>query len=226
MRALVAEHTEKVGHCVSQILRNEGHIVEECWRGSDALRMVRQTGYDLLVVDALADLDGFEVSRETRKQGVLTPILMLGASKDVRDRVRGLDSGADDFMTKPFEVEEFVARVRALLRRRIDRRQLVCGELVIDRVDSSATLAGERLRCTAREQSERDRRPSLPPARQVRRPPLDDRDGSRQGISPSERAWRCSAGPARGRIWRAHSPSAPRRGRPDASGIPTPKKAK
>ena len=76
---------------------------------------------------------------------------MLGATTSVNDRVRGLDSGADDFLISPFAVEEFRARVRALLRRQAGPRKLVCGELEVDRVEPCAKLAGRRLPCTARE---------------------------------------------------------------------------
>jgi DNA-binding response OmpR family regulator len=152
MKALVAEDNAKVGHFVAQIFREEGYAVDECWTGADALRLIRVARYDILVLDAaLADIDGFALCRELRRQRLGAPILMVGANTNVKDRVRGLDSGADDFLVKPFAVEEFRARVHALLRRRMAFRTLRGGDLQIDRSEGSATLGGERLKLTGRE---------------------------------------------------------------------------
>ncbi len=152
VKALVAEDNERVGHLLAQTLRDGGHLVDECWTGAEALRLGCSSAYDLLVLDtALTKVDGFTVCRTMRQCGVRTLILMLGATARVDDRVRGLESGADDFVVKPCAQEEFLARVHALLRRQAAPRKLVCGELEVDRLEGSATLAGRRLRCTARE---------------------------------------------------------------------------
>ena len=154
MRALVAEHNAKVGHFVAHLLREEGHQAEECWTGTEALRLIRLGGYGLAVVDAvLTPIDGFTVIREARSHGIFTPILMLGARESVANRVRGLESGADDFITQPFHVAELLARVRALLRRPPGPSTVVCGELEVHRMERRVTLSGKPLRLTARELS-------------------------------------------------------------------------
>jgi two-component system OmpR family response regulator len=152
MKALVAEDNAKVGHFVAQVLREQGHLVDECWTGTDALRLVRAGPYDLVVIDAgLTDIDGFAVVRTARRDGVYAPMLMLGVNAGPKDRALGLESGADDFLTKPFAVEELLARSRALLRRRALPRRLVCGDLTLDRIDCTVTLAGSKIHATARE---------------------------------------------------------------------------
>ena len=152
VKVLVAENDEKVGHFVAQLLRDDGHIVEECWTGAGALRLSRLGAYSLLILDsALSDPDGFAVSREVRQLGIHTPILMLGTATDVSDRVRGLESGADDFLVEPFAVPEFLARVHALLRRQGTPGRFVCGALEVDCTEALALLGGRRLHCTARE---------------------------------------------------------------------------
>jgi DNA-binding response OmpR family regulator len=153
-RILVAIHNEKVGHFVASALREHRHVVDECWTGADALRQLDLAGPHLLVavVDAaLGDMDGFAVSSEARRRGVRTLILMLGATESVKERVRGFTSGADDFLSKPFVMDELLARVHALLRRSVGHRPIVCGELEVDLLTGRATLAGQELHCTARE---------------------------------------------------------------------------
>ena len=152
MRALVAQENEKVGHLVAHLLRDEGQLVEECWRGTDALRLIRVGGYGLVVLDtALSPVDGFTVCREAREHGVTAPILMLGASTNVGDRVRGLESGADDFLDTPFAAEELLARVRALLRRQASPVKVEYGDVEVHRLDRRVKVAGKNVRLTARE---------------------------------------------------------------------------
>jgi DNA-binding response OmpR family regulator len=153
-RILVAVHNERVGHFVARALREQGHAVDECRTGADALRLIDLGGLNLVmaVLDAaLEDIDGFAVSREARRRGAPTRIVMLGATASVRERVRGLESGADDFLSKPFPMAELVARVGALLRRTVDRGAIVCGDLVVNPLDGRAMLAGHELPCTSRE---------------------------------------------------------------------------
>jgi DNA-binding response OmpR family regulator len=153
-RILVAMHQEKVGHFVASALRERRHVVDECWTGADALRLLAldRPHVVVAVVDAaLADMDGFAVIGEARRRGARTRVLMLGATKSVKERVRGFESGADDFLSKPFVMDELLARVHALLRRTVGHRTIVCGELGVDRFAARATLAGQELQCTARE---------------------------------------------------------------------------
>ena len=155
-RILVAVHSEKVGHFVASALRERGHEVSECWTGTDALRLFDAEGPRLLVavVDAaLADVDGFTVAAELRRRGATLSILMLGTGEGVKERVRGFASGADDFLSHPFVLDELLARVRALLRRSVGHRIITCGDLTVDRLDGRATVAGRELHCTARERA-------------------------------------------------------------------------
>src|SRR5579871_2654224 len=152
MKALVLEDDPKIARFVIQILREEGYAVDQCSTGADALRVAELGGYELMVLDwVVPDVDGLSVCRELRRRGVVTPILMLSARGQVGERVLGLETGADDFLVKPFEVEELVARARALVRRTVGYARVRCGELEIDRVDRSAIIGGRRLQLTGRE---------------------------------------------------------------------------
>jgi len=119
MRVLVVEDERKVASFIRQGLEEEGHTVEVSGDGLDALDLaVAAPPYDLIVLDVrLPRLDGFSVLRKLRAQRVSTPVLLLTARDAVADKVTGLDLGADDYLTKPFAFDEFLARVRALLRR-------------------------------------------------------------------------------------------------------------
>src|SRR6266571_4851249 len=119
MRILVVEDERKVASFIRQGLEEEGHTVEVAADGAAALDlMVAGPPHDLVVLDLmLPKRDGFEVLRQARSKHVETPVLVLTARDGVSDRVMGLDLGADDYLTKPFAFDEFLARVRALLRR-------------------------------------------------------------------------------------------------------------
>ena len=135
VRVLVVEDEKKLGELLGRGLREEGYAADLAVRGEEALWMVRAVAYDAIVLDVmLPGLDGFEVCRRLRKDGVWTPVLMLTARDDVADRVNGLDTGADDYLTKPFSFEELLARLRALTRRAPAERPVVLevGELRLD----------------------------------------------------------------------------------------------
>ena len=118
VRILVVEDEPKVADFIRTGLAEEQFAVDVAADGGHALELVRVTSYDLLILDImLPDVDGFEVCRQVRKLGQSMPILMLSARSLVEDRVRGLNTGADDYLTKPFDSTELSARVRALLRR-------------------------------------------------------------------------------------------------------------
>jgi DNA-binding response OmpR family regulator len=152
MKALLLEDDGKIARFVAQILREEGYAVDLCTTGADALRLAELGGHDLAVLDwVVPDLDGLSVVREMRRRGALIPILMLTARGQLRERVLGLETGADDYVTKPFEVEEFVARTRALTRRAIGYARIRCGDLEIDRINREAFLGGRKLSLTGRE---------------------------------------------------------------------------
>ncbi|SDB07114.1 response regulator transcription factor [Eubacterium oxidoreducens] len=118
MKILLIEDEKRMAKAVSQLLSEEGYEVD-CYREGVSGGQALNSGiYDAAVIDVmLPGKDGFSVVREARRNGIVTPLMLLTAKSDVSDKVVGLDSGADDYMTKPFLVEEFMARVRALCRR-------------------------------------------------------------------------------------------------------------
>ena len=118
MRVLVVEDEPKMAALVARALREEGHPTDHAARGEDAVWMAVASPYDAIVLDVmLPERDGFEVLRELRSRKVWTPVLMLTARDAVTDRVDALDSGADDYLTKPFSFAELLARLRAIARR-------------------------------------------------------------------------------------------------------------
>ncbi len=126
MRVLVVEDEEKLAALIARALREAGLAVDAAHRGEDALWMAGATPYDAIVLDVgLPGIDGFEVCRRLRADGVWAPVLMLTARDAVPDRIAGLDGGADDYMTKPFAPAEVLARLRALARRGAAERPAV-----------------------------------------------------------------------------------------------------
>lgn len=115
---LIVEDDQSLGEAISDLLREEGYAVELCDQGDDALAIASDQPFDLLLVDAmLPGMDGFALVSNLRQRGHTEPVIMLTARDGVQDRVRGLNAGADDYVTKPFAGIELCARVRALLRR-------------------------------------------------------------------------------------------------------------
>jgi two-component system, OmpR family, response regulator len=118
MRVLIVEDEAKIAGLIRRGLRDDGLAADVAASGEDALWMAGATEYDAIVLDVLLPgIDGFEVCRRLRQDGVRSPVLMLTARDAVEDRVRGLDTGADDYLTKPFSLAELAARLRALARR-------------------------------------------------------------------------------------------------------------
>jgi two-component system, OmpR family, response regulator len=135
MRVLIVEDEVKMAALLRRGLNAEGMSADVAIKGEDALWMAEATDYDAIVLDVmLPGIDGFEVCNRLRKEGVWAPILMLTARDSVRDRVAGLDGGADDYLTKPFSYAELLARLRALVRRGPIERptELVVGDLRLD----------------------------------------------------------------------------------------------
>src|SRR5262245_5623736 len=123
MRVLLVEDEPRVAHFISKGLREKGYAVDIARDGVEGLYKAGISEYDLIILDVMLPLKGgLEVCKELRAKGVRLPILMLTARDAVEDRVRGLDYGADDYLTKPFDFVELLARVRALLRRAKDLR--------------------------------------------------------------------------------------------------------
>ena len=155
MRLLVVEDEPKLAALLGRGLREEGHAVDVAERGEDALWMARAVTYDAVVLDVmLPGLDGFSVCRELRENEVWTPVLLLTARDAVEDRVSGLDAGADDYLVKPFALEELLARIRALLRRGGHERgeePLRFGDIVLDPATRRAWRNGKELTLSAKE---------------------------------------------------------------------------
>jgi two-component system, OmpR family, response regulator len=137
MRVLVVEDDPGMSRMLIRGLRREGYAVDAAGNGEDALWSVMENDYDAVVLDAMIPApDGFEVCRRMRAAGRWAPVLMLTARNAVTDRVHGLDSGADDYLTKPFALSELYARLRALTRRDPHERPSVlkAGDLTLDPV--------------------------------------------------------------------------------------------
>jgi len=118
MKILLIEDEKRMAEAVAELLNQEDYQVDVKYDGTSGLEAVLTDNYSIIICDVmLPGLNGFEIVREARINNVKTPIIILTAKSDISDKVMGLDSGADDYLTKPFEVEELLARVRALLRR-------------------------------------------------------------------------------------------------------------
>ena len=154
MRVLVVEDESSLAGLIRQGLRAEGWLADVAPRGEDAIAMVRATPYDVVCLDVnLPGIDGFEVCRRLRGDGVEVPILMLTAREAVEDRIAGLDDGADDYLAKPFDFGEMVARLRALARRPPVRAcdLLRVGDLTLDLTTHEAARAGAPIALSVKE---------------------------------------------------------------------------
>ncbi len=120
MKLLLAEDEKRMNRALCEILRQEGYEVTSVENGEDALYEIEGGLYDLIVLDVMMPgMNGFDVAKSARRTGIRTPILMLTAKSELDDKVEGLDSGADDYLTKPFLTKELLARLRALGRRNV-----------------------------------------------------------------------------------------------------------
>ena len=154
MRILVVEDEHRLAAVIRRGLQEQGYAVDVAYDGEDGLALAEVEPYDLVVLDImLPRLDGLEVCRRLRAERRNTPILMLTARDTVDDRVAGLDSGADDYLVKPFAFRELLARVRALLRRDSLARDPVLrvGDLEVDTVTRDVRRGGRSLELTSKE---------------------------------------------------------------------------
>jgi two-component system OmpR family response regulator len=155
MRILVVEDDPKIASFVAKGLKEGGHAVDVCGDGERGLGLASSTAYDAIVMDLmLPKLDGLSAIQQLRQRGIQTPIIVLSAKASVDDRVRGLQAGGDDYLTKPFSFSELQARIQALLRRASqapEPTRLTVGDLELDLVRREARRAGEKIELQARE---------------------------------------------------------------------------
>jgi two-component system OmpR family response regulator len=153
MRLLIVEDEPDLLTSLAQALREEGYAVDTADNGDDGLFNAEGTDYDAIVLDVmLPGLDGWEFLKRLRKIKK-TPVLMLTARDQSRDRVKGLDTGADDYVVKPFDLDEVLARLRAIIRRSANKTTnvLELGEVTLDTAARHVSLAGKPVELTARE---------------------------------------------------------------------------
>ena len=155
-RILLVEDEEKLARFVELELTHEGYQVEKAFDGRTGLDMAEKGGFDLLLLDImLPGLNGLEVLRRLRKSENAVPVIMLTARDAVMDKVTGLDMGADDYVTKPFSIEELLARIRAALRKQITQKKegdlLSCADLSVDVSRHRVTRGGKEIELTGRE---------------------------------------------------------------------------
>jgi two-component system OmpR family response regulator len=156
MRVLVIEDDETLGHALQEFLGSQGYAVDWMQAGAGVIEALEAQPYDLLVLDLnLPDVSGLTILRQLRAQENQVAVLILTARDGIDDRVAGLDAGADDYVTKPFELAELAARVRAMARRRVGQAQpvLEVGPMTYDTVGREVRINGERINLSVRELS-------------------------------------------------------------------------
>ena len=156
MRVLVVEDERRLAGIIKRGLIEEGYAVDTTFDGEDAQFMAETTSYDIIILDImLPKKDGIAVCKDLRTKKINTPILMLTARDSVEDRVKGLDSGADDYLIKPFAFSELLARVRALLRRESLSKtpRIQVGDLLLDTLTGEAWRGDRKIDLTTKEYS-------------------------------------------------------------------------
>jgi two-component system OmpR family response regulator len=154
MRALLVEDDATMALLTKQVLEQEGFVVDHAVTGNDAQTLAFVNEYDAIVLDlALPDRNGLTVLQALRKEGRTTPVIVLTGTNDSASTVRALDAGADDYLTKPIVIEEFRARMRALVRRGGAKRteQLACGNVLLNRLTRQVYVDGAECALTAKE---------------------------------------------------------------------------
>ena len=156
MRILIIEDEKKVASFIKKGLEEEYFAADIAYDGREGLRLVTSEEYDIVIMDIMLPyMDGFTLVKEIRKQNILTPVLMLTVKDSIKDKVEGLDAGADDYLTKPFAFEELIARLRALLRRNENSKssRLTAGDLVIDLLSHKIVRNNREIILTPKEYS-------------------------------------------------------------------------
>lgn len=154
MRILVVEDERKIADFIRRGLKEEGYAVDAAYDGEQGHFLAATNDYDLIILDLmLPKTDGISICKKLREKKIFVPILMLTAKDTVKDKVAGLDSGADDYLTKPFAFEELLARIRALLRKKDNESPttLQAGDLVLDLLTHRVTRDGKEIILTTKE---------------------------------------------------------------------------
>lgn len=155
MKILVTEDEKKISKFIKKGLEESGHVVDCAYDGNTSLSLCETFDYDLLIMDVmLPDLDGFKVVQTLRQRGVDFPVIFLSALSETRDKIKGLDSGGDDYLVKPFDFEELLARIRSITRRgnkALSKRYLEVADLRIDVLSRDVTRGGEVIELTNKE---------------------------------------------------------------------------
>ena len=154
MKVLLVEDERKIADFVCTGFKEQGFLIDHCDNGVDGFAYASNGSYDVIVLDImLPGRDGLSILKGLRKAGNVTPVILLTARNELDDRIEGLSLGADDYLAKPFFVEELIARVHALLRRVSGERQniLAVGDLRLDRISREVTWRGESIDLTSRE---------------------------------------------------------------------------
>lgn len=157
MRILLVEDEHKIARALKRALEQESYAVDVAHDGDTGYAMLTTEPYDLAIIDRLlpGGRDGMAIIKDARLGGIHTPILLLTALGSVKDRASGLDAGADDYLVKPFALEELLARVRALLRRPVEQQGTIlsAADLTLDTVSYQVTRAGREITLTSKEYS-------------------------------------------------------------------------
>lgn len=154
MRILVVEDQKDLNEIIVRKLTNEHYTVDACYDGDDALDFIRCAEYDAIILDImLPGTTGIGILKEMRSAGNKTPVLLLSALGTVEDRVAGLDAGADDYLVKPFDFDELMARIRSIIRRGGERASSImqAGDLTLDSASRHVERAGKEINLTAKE---------------------------------------------------------------------------
>ena len=154
MRIVIVEDNETLANAIAHQLRDQGHSVNLLHDGQSALEFLRQEDFDIVIMDVnLPKIDGFTILKSLRRSENSVPVLLLTARGDIHDRVTGLDAGADDYLVKPFDMDELDARLRALIRRKplIENEIVQFGSLSFDRVGRKLSVKGVDLDLPRRE---------------------------------------------------------------------------
>ncbi len=154
MKVLLVEDEEMLNHIIAKRLKVESMTVDQCYNGEDGLDYISTSSYDVIIMDIMMPkMDGHEVVQQMREEGNKTPVLFLTAKDSLEDKVSGLNLGADDYLVKPFEFDELIARIYALARRGRNQavEDIVAGPLRLNQKSRSVYLHGKPITLTAKE---------------------------------------------------------------------------